>query len=142
MKKKRLITFLSVALMMNLFQSPQVHAGLGMGWWIEPHSIVGLRGVRNLLLCYMFIPICILDQKVDGVPSIGRQDLIDNGISVEQADRFVKFSSDLAEELRHSGQRLTVLPGDTKISLEQEIYSILPNLPNDFVQFYIEQILS
>ena len=112
------------------------------------HAVVAIfyggdfYALENLFLCGLVLPLCILDQKVDAVPSLGRQDLVDQGLSADKAVEYVKMATALSVRLSESGRKLQVGSQDTADKLEAEILSILPNGSEQFAKFYAKQILA
>lgn len=98
---------------------------------IDPDAIVPI-------LCVILLPFCILDEKADAstANSISKQDLLDNGYTLPQADQLIAEHQVLVKSALDKNVRLALENHDTQASVATQIRTLMPQASDLFVNFY------
>jgi hypothetical protein len=130
--------------------APRSHAGILIGalepeGWAEGNygggPVSALGSFMRWTACIVLLPFCLLDEnaKIDGAVTV--TDLVDDGYSLAQAEDFAAENKQLASNIVKRRMRLVVSKADTRSSLQSDILGVMPNASNEFVDFYVSQIL-
>ncbi len=92
-------------------------------------------GPGAVLLCVLYLPLCLLDQHGAPASSYSRQDLLDNGYSVSQVNQIERDQTAVMSDLRAKHQQLEIQSTDTRESLAKALRAIDPRVSDEYVDF-------
>lgn len=89
----------------------------------------------SALICVIFLPFCLLDQKVPGAAGTTAADLAANGYTSAQIQTILADQSALTSRLSAQRLQLKVGPTDTRESLLSQIRSVYPRVSDTYLEF-------
>lgn len=128
-----ILPVLTLAFAMNMVSAPKANAAMALGAHFD--------GV-GALVCLILLPICLLDEKVDGVNAATAQNLVDNGYTPAEAHQIVSENQALAQSLAARNLRMTIDKNDTPETISSQIRSVMPQASQLFVNFYASQVVT
>lgn len=99
---------------------------------------------RTQLVCYLFLPVCLLGEKSDQplLGSFTREDLINNGYTDAQVDQILKDQELLIAYLQKYNLKIDVTePGDMA-DFRYYVHSLIPEISDayfDLLEEYLEK---
>lgn len=148
LKNTGFIKGLALALMMgfglSLAQPKEAKAYLLITVALDDYGPIHAVENRPLatLLCLVFLPTCILDEKAAANASVASQELMANGYTAGEAAQIVADNHAFLAELSARHEKLVITKDDNKETAEQGIRSVLPTASAVFVDYAADQALA
>jgi len=138
--KNLMALFATIGVSLSLSSPAQAVLLVGLGFEDGPH--VADMTPTTAILCVAVLPLCFLDQKVDGMSAMSRQDLVDNGYAPIEADQITSETRNLQRVLMAQNKRFVVAKDDNVNTIAASIHAVMPNASDLFVNFYSNEILA